>query len=99
MARSKKKGIMISRRVIDSIKVDIGNSIGSRDELIFKNKPMMISINFNDIYNSDSFFVEDIRIEYEAVCNGNVYESQKYIKKNKKIDNINMRFKIDNNNN
>lgn len=90
MARSKKKGIMILRQVIDSINMKADKNVNNlnKNELIVQKKPIKILIDFDNIRDSGSFFVRNIKYKYDLVCDNNTYKKNNnletsYMKKNK----------------
>lgn len=84
MARSKKKGKMILKTVIDNVSINKEIKVIVGSKLVPLDKPVIIDINF-DPKNKDSIItIESIEVEYGLdLKNTNNLKNNKFSKKNK----------------
>lgn len=88
MARSKKKGKMILKSVIDNVNINKEASVGG-NKLVPLNKPIIININFDFENQNSPIFIESIEVEYgldlkniNDMDSNNNNKRVKYTKKN-----------------
>lgn len=82
MARSKKKGVMILKAVIDNVNINEEIKVTVGNKLVPLDKPIIIDISF-DSKNKDSLIiVESIEVEYGLdLKNNNNLKNNKFSKK------------------